>query len=232
MAAGQTADHDLVADIATRSDKRLVLEIGDGVQAAGATDAELLLVFGVEVEEDVAVQDAGLEGVRAAHAGLLVISDEDLDGAVLDALVLGHGHRQRDAQAVVGTERSALGRHPLAVDDGLDGVLEEIVHGVGGLLRDHVHMALKDDSLAVLVPGGGGNTHDHVAGLVGKCFDLVLLGPVEQILANNLLVLGRTGTAGQSVEIVPDNSWLKIFDSHSKLFNIVLNQTNRLWDQR
>ena len=164
------------------------------------------------------MQDAGLEGVRAAHAGLLVIGHEHLDGAVLDGLVLGDGHAHGHTQAVVGAERRAHGGDPFALDDGLDRVLEEIVDGLRSLLRHHVHMALENDSLAVLIARRGGNAHDHISCLVGKRLDLVLLGPVEQVFAHNLLVLGRTGTTGQSVEIVPDDSWLKIFDSHSESF--------------
>ena len=127
---------------------------------------------------------------------------------MLDALVLGHGHRQGDAHAVVGTQRGALGLDPFAVHDGLDRVLEEVVHGIRRLLGHHVHVALEDDALAVLVARGGGHAHDDVAGLVGESLDLVLLGPVEEVLPHDLLMLRGARAAGQSVEIVPDDSWL------------------------
>ena len=215
MAAGQALDVDLVAHVARRDGQGLVLEVRLGVQAAGAADAEFVLVLGVEVEEDVALQEARLEGLGAGHARLLVVGHEDLDGAVLDALVLGDGHRHGDAHAVVGAERGANGGDPFAVDDGLDRVLEEIVDGVRRLLRHHVHVALEHDALAVLKTGSGGDAHDHVAGLVGERLDLVLLGPVEQVLAHDLLMLRGARAAGKSIEVVPDNLRFQIFDGHS-----------------
>ena len=74
---------------------------------------------------------------------------------------------------------------------------------VGILLRNHIHMSLKDDTPAVFVARGGGNAHYHIAGFIGEGLHVVLFRPGEKMLAHHFLVLGRTRTTGQSVEVVP-----------------------------
>ena len=111
------------------------LPVGLGVETAGAAHAELALVLGVEIDEDVALQDAGTELVRAGHAGLLVVGHEDLDGTVRDAFILEDGKAHGHADAVVGTEGGAVRGDPFAVYIGVDRVLQEVVGGVGRLLR-------------------------------------------------------------------------------------------------
>ena len=155
----------------------VVFEFGDGYLAACAADDELTVLLGVEVEEDVAVYEAGLEAVGAAEALFLVDGEEALDGSVDDAVVEQDCHGGGAAEAVVGAEGGAVGAYPLAVDDGGDGVCQEVVLLVGVLLGHHVHVSLEDDGGGVLVAWCGGLGHGHVAGLVGAGGNAVAVGP-------------------------------------------------------
>ena len=115
------------------------------VAAAGAADGEHALVLGIDVEQDLAVDEIALQGVGAGQPGLLIHGEKQLQGRVNDGLVQrqGHGHGQGDA--VVGAEGGMVGFQPFAFKDETDGILGEIVGRIGRLLADHVHMALDDD---------------------------------------------------------------------------------------
>ena len=186
----------------------------DGVQSAGAADVKFAFGLGVEVDQDVAFQDAGLEQAGAGHAGLLVIGDQHLDRAVLDFRGFQDGERHGDAQSVVGAERGALGLEPVTVHPGLDRVGLEIVDRVRVLLGDHVHVSLEDHALPVLETGRGGHPHDDVAGVVREGFHIMFLGPIQEIGADLFFVFGRTRLARDAVEIVPDNLRLQVVNGH------------------
>ena len=99
---------------------------------------------------DLALQEPGLQAVRAGEAGLLVDREEELERPV-DQRRVGHdGQARRHGHAVVGAERRAVGHHRVALADERDRVLEEVVLLVGALLRDHVEVALQAHHRAVL----------------------------------------------------------------------------------
>ena len=181
----------------------IVIETGRYVQAAGATYAQLPFLFRVQVQEDVALEDAGLEAVGARHAGFLVIGDQHLQRAVLHGRVFQGGQGQGHANAVVGAQRSAVRRHPFSVHIRIDGIREKVVRAVGGLLRHHVHVPLQDDALAVFHAGRGGHADDDVAGVVLDGLKSMGLAPVVQVFNDFSLVLGGTRDLGKGMEVLP-----------------------------
>ena len=181
----------------------IVIETGRYVQAAGAPHAQLPFLFRVQVQENIAVEDAGLEGVGARHAGFLVIGYQDLQRAMLHGRVFQGGQGQRYANAVVRAQRGAVRRYPFAVYIGADGICEEIVRTVGGFLRHHVHVALQDNALAVFHAGRGRNTDDDIAGIVLDGLKAMGLAPVVQVVDDLALVLGRARDLSKCVEILP-----------------------------
>ena len=82
------------------------------VSAAGAADRQRLVARAVEVEENAAVHERGIERLRAVEPLLLGDGEEELERAVLDPGVLGDGHRRGHADPVVGTERRSRRRAP------------------------------------------------------------------------------------------------------------------------
>ncbi len=183
-----------------------VFEFDVGVEASGATYIELALGLGVEVEQDLALQQTRFESECAVHARLLGSREQSLYVAVFQILVLQDGQSRGDAYAVVGAEGGAVGRNPLAVDIGLDRIVLEVELLVVVLLRHHVEVRLHDDALAVLHVLGGGLADVDVMSLVLDMFQTVLGGEVEDITAYLLLVVRGVGYGGYALEMLPDGS--------------------------
>ena len=108
---------------------------------------------------------------------------------MLDVLGFGHGQGEGKAEAIVGAEGGAAGFQPFAFHLRLDWVGEEVVLDVGVLLRDHVHMALEDDALAVFEARGCWYAHYDIARVVRKGFDFVVFRPLEEEGADLFLML-------------------------------------------
>ena len=58
------------------------------IKAAGAADAELALLLGVEVHEDIPFENTRTELVRPGHTGFLVIGYKHLDRSMLHFRIL------------------------------------------------------------------------------------------------------------------------------------------------
>ena len=207
MAALEALDGELEALAAGRGVVFTVIESSRYIQAAGASYAQLALFLGVQVEEDVSLEDAGLQGIGAVHAGFFGIGGEHLDGTVLDGRIFDGGEGKGQADAVVCAQGGAVCGDPLTVHVGIDGILEEVVAAVGGFLGNHVHVALEDDALAFFHAGGGGDADDDVGDGAFAVLDglkAVGLAPAYQILHHLFLVIGRAGQLSECVEILPD----------------------------
>ncbi len=137
---------------------------------------------------------------------------------MLHGRILQDREAHRHADAVVGTEGGPVGRDPLAVHIGGDRVFQEIVGGIGGLLRDHVHVALQDHATAILIARRSGFAENHVAGLVLDDIHAVFLSPVQEIFDDFPFMLGGTGNLGQSIEVAPNYLGLQIFDSAHDMY--------------
>ena len=63
-------------------------EVGGTVEAACAANAEFAFFFGVEIQQDITLEQARLEAVGTGHPGLFVIGDQGLYRTVLQGFVL------------------------------------------------------------------------------------------------------------------------------------------------
>ena len=169
------------------------MHLGEGVDAAGAADEDLAVVLGVEIDETLVAEHAVPELHSAGETGLFIDREETLDSRVLKFGVGDGSERHRDTDTVVTAEGGAFGFEPLAVDIGLDRIGHEIMGDIAVLLTDHIHVRLEDDALAVLITGGGRDTHDDVHRLIGDTLDTMGSGERLQPAADLLLVLGGTG---------------------------------------
>ena len=204
MAPLEPLDHDAQRLAGSGHRLGLVVEGDVGVQTAGAADVELALGLGVEVEQDVPLEQVLLQPEGAVHAGLLRGGEERLDGTVAQRVVLEHGQNGGYADAVIGAERRAVGRHPLAVDVGLDGVLLEVEDLVVVLLRHHVEVGLQHHALAVLHPLRGGFAHVDVVARIFAALEPERTGHVEHVAADLLLVRRGARNADDFGEMFPD----------------------------
>ena len=113
------------------------------VAPARTPDVQGAFFLGVEVQQRLALEEPGLQAVRAGEAGFLVDREEELERAVDQRLVGHDGQARRDGHAVVGAERGAVGHHRVALAHQRDRVLQEVVLLVGPLLGHHVEVALQ-----------------------------------------------------------------------------------------
>ena len=72
VSAAQAGDDHLESLVALRHGGFLVFEGDVGVETAGAAHVELAFRLGVEVEQDLALEDTGLEGLGTDHPSLLI----------------------------------------------------------------------------------------------------------------------------------------------------------------
>ena len=168
------------------------MHFGERVDTTGTADEDLTVILGVEVDESFALQHTVLQFHRSCKTGLFIHRKEALDSGVRQFLVRDRRQSHCDTDTVVCTEGRALRFQPIAIDIGLDRVLEEIVLHVSVFLRHHIHVRLKDHALMVLIAGGSRHTHDDVHRLIHHTLDTMLRCKIMQPLTDALFVFGRT----------------------------------------
>ena len=209
MSAAQTVERDAHRLVVGIGSYGLEFEFGGEVDATGRSDHEFAVGFVVEVEEDVAFEEAVFHVFHAVHGGFLVGGHEGLEGAVAEGVIFEDGHDGGDGHAVVGTEGGVASTNPVAVDPRFDGIGFEVVGRIGRLLRHHVDVTLERHDLAVFHAGRGRLVHQNVAGIVKTGFEVAFLRPVEEELLDFFEVSGRTGHLREQVEVAPEGFRLK-----------------------
>ena len=137
---------------------------------------------------------------------------------------IGIDHRSQSrshTDTVVRTERRALGLYPSVLDPGTDRILLKIKCKTRIFLANHIHVGLKNNHRAILIPFRCRNTHHHVSGLIGLIINMVLFSEFYQKLTNFLLLLRGARNARNSIELLPDQFRLKFrnFRHKTMIFN-------------
>jgi hypothetical protein len=110
--------------------------------AAGTADAERVLLFSVEVQEVLRLEQPGLKISGAGQARLFVNGEDELQRPVVDIVALHHSQGRRDAYAIIRTESGAIGIEPAFALHDLDRIGIEVVLRAFVLLAHHVEMSL------------------------------------------------------------------------------------------
>ena len=79
-------------------------------------------------------------------------------------------------------------------------------------------MALKNYTFTILVAGSGRDADYDVTCLIGKCFEIMLLSPIEEVFPYLFLVLRRTWNSSYLVEVIPYDRWGQVFNSHIDMY--------------
>ena len=193
--------------------------MAESVDTTSAAKENLSLFLRVEVHEDIACNHILAEVLCASKTSLLVDGKQSLKRTVNESLVGEGSKRSRYADTVVGTESSlvVLRVEPLASHLSEDRVGVEVVGLRLGLVRHHVHVALKHNCRGILFAWSGRDAHSNVADRVGLGFYIVSFGELKQELADFSLLLGRAGNLSDFIEDAKNDFWLEIIDGHSCL---------------
>jgi hypothetical protein len=176
-----------------------------GVGAARGADSQLAVLLAVQVEENRAAHEQGVEPGRtlAWAADLLVHRHQQLERSVRQRRVLGERQHRRDPDAVVGAERRPVGGQPITLAHEDDPALGGIVWTVGPTLAHHVEMPLQYENRRRLATCGGRNAHHEVPGSVLARRETAVGRPGAYVLDHLLLVTRRPPDPGQRLEVPP-----------------------------
>ena len=133
----------------------LKAESGGGVLAACARYENLSFLLRVDVDEHIARHKTGLHAESTGQTCLLVAGEHTLYRAMSNVVAVEQGQLHGATNTVVGTQRGAFGAKPFAVNVGLNGIVVKVEVDVHQFLTHHVHVALQNQRLAVLVTGRG-----------------------------------------------------------------------------
>ena len=177
--------------------------------ASRAPDRQRLVARPVEIDEHPAGDERRVECLRSVEALLLGDREEQLERPVQDRVVVRDGHRRRDADPVVRTERGSLGPYPVVLDANVDPPFSWIERAARIALTDHVQVRLQDDRRLRVAPWRGRHPHHHVSLRVGARVQPAGSCPGQDVFARRALVLRGAGDASELEEALPEERRLE-----------------------
>lgn len=187
------------------------------IDRTSAANAQFAFFFVIEVEQDVALQPARLHGQRAFQADFFAGGKEAFERRVAQFFVGENGEYHGNANAVVGTERGAVGVYPVAFDDGADRVFAEVMHGVAVFLRDHVKVRLQDDAGFVFAPGTACLAYADIAACIAFDGQAEAGGFVKDVLLDFFFLVRGARDLRDLVEVLPDVTGGQFLDAHQRV---------------
>ena len=108
-------------------------------------------------------------------------------------VILQQIQAHRHADTVVGAQTGAICGQSHTIVDDFDRVVHRIVGDALFAYADHIHVCLEDHTGYILATGGGGFVNDDLIHVVLFHGQAMAFGPLEQVLADALLVMGGAG---------------------------------------
>ena len=146
----------------------LVLQGSCQILTTGTTDVEFTFFFRIQVQQDITFDSSRFQTECTVHARFFIGSNQTYQRTVLQSLVLHHGHDGGYPHTVIGTQCSTFCSYPFPIDIGLDRIFFKIMASIVILLRNHIHVCLQDNSLAVFHPRSSRLTVNDVSGFILK----------------------------------------------------------------
>jgi len=188
-------------------------EAEDAVDTTSAAEGDLSPVLRVDVDEVLGVLGeklALLEAKSTNETSLLIDSEEELEGTVLDGLVLGDGKSSSNTTAIITTKSGLGSAEELAVDVGHKRVGLKVELEIGGLGGHHIKVSLKDDTGEVLLALGARESNADIAKTISLDGAADLLADLLDPGGNLLGVMRRTRDLSQGKEVLPDTGAFRI----------------------
>ena len=187
----------------------LIFQCCGQVFTSGTTDIQFAFFFRIQIQQDVSFDGSGFQAESAIHAGFFVRSNQGYQRTMLQGLVFHDRHNGCHTHTVVGSQCSTFGTYPLAVHVWLNRVVFEIVLYIFVLLRNHIHVCLQDNGLAVFHSRSGRLAVNDVSCFILERFYTYTLAKLQQECLNFLQMSRRTGNLCQRIEVLPHILWSK-----------------------
>jgi len=168
----------------TRRDRLVLLNLADRqINPAGAADIQLAPLFGIQIEQQLALQNAGLQRSRAGHSRFLIQRQQHFQRAVDQRFIFQCGQCSGDANTVIRPQGRPLGTDPATVDFQLQGITKEIVRMAAVLLADHVQVRLQDHPDPIGHARACRLANDQIAAAIKRGFQPARIRPSPQMIA-------------------------------------------------
>ena len=218
MSTLQSLDRNLQEEHTLRSSLALKGKLSRSAATASTRNENLTLVLRVEVDKHVACHKACLHAQSTCKLCFLVAGKHTLNRTVLNIVAVEDSQFYRTANTVVSTKGSALSSQPFAIHVCLNSILVEVEVYVYQLVAHHIHVALQDNSLLVLISRSCRLADNHVACFVNVGFQAVALAKRLKIFYHLFLTLRWTRNLVDFSKMLKYKSWFQFTIVH--LFNI------------
>ena len=138
------------------------------INSSCTTDIKFSFVFRIEVQQNLAFQCTRFQAECTIHTRFLILSNQCLQRTMFQVFCFKYSHNGGHTHAVIGTQRSAFGLYPIAVNVCFNGIFGKVVNSIVVLLRHHIHMRLKNNSFTVFHTRSGRLTDNDIAHLIDK----------------------------------------------------------------
>ena len=169
------------------------MHFGESVDTTGATDEDLAVIFGVEIDEPLMLQHTVLQFHSTGKPCLFIDGKETFYRRMLKLRIGDGSECHRDTYTIVGSKRSTFRFKPFAINIGFNRVSHEIMDHITVFFAYHVHVGLQDNTFMILIAGRSGYTHDHIHRFVGDALNTMRSSERLEPLTDFLLMFGRTG---------------------------------------
>ena len=169
--------------------------------ATGAGHGENALVLTVQIDERPTLQHRKVDAGRTKHTGLLIYGNNDLQRRMGNGLVCQQRQSISHSDAVVAAQRGALGKHVGFIVCHIQALGIHIDGAIGVLVAYHIHMALKNHRLVILVATSALAKENHIVKAILDIPQALLLGKFHQVVADLLGVAGAVGVSAQLFKI-------------------------------
>ena len=173
------------------------------VFTACTTDIQFSFFFRIQIQQNITVYRSRLQTERTEHTGFFVGSNQCFQRTMFQRLVFHDSHDSGNTHTIIGSQSRAFSFHPISVNVSLDRIIFKIMHCIVILLRNHVHVSLKNHLLTVFHPRSGRLAVNDITGFVLEWLYAYTFSKVQQELLHFLQVTRRAGNLSQWIEMLP-----------------------------
>ena len=136
------------------------------VFTACTTDIQFSFFFRIQIQQNITVYRSRLQAERTKHTCFLVGSNQCLQRTMFQRFIFHDSHDSGNTHTIISSQSRAFSFHPISVNVSFDRIIFKIMHCIVILLRNHVHVCLKNHLLAVFHPRSGRLAINDITGFI------------------------------------------------------------------